>query len=348
MSKFAQLKNRFGLVFSRFRKTRRAYYSFIILALAYLLSLTSPWTVNDEPFVLRYQGKFYFPAFVHYPETEFSGTYNTEPDYKKLIENAENNGEDIFAIMPPIPHDPLKADLSLDGAPPFPPSSIHWLGTDANGRDVLARLVHGFRICLSFSLLLTILGTLLGILIGGIQGYLGFFWDLAIQRFVEIWASLPFLYVVILIGGIYGRSFLLLILIMAAFQWISLSYYMRAEFLKLRNIPYVRAAKMLGLPHRHIFMREILPNALTPVVTLFPFTLIGGIGSLTSLDFLGFGLQPPTPSWGELMSQGLNNLYAPWIAISTLLALFITLLLATFVGEGVRDAMDPKSGDRYE
>ncbi|MEE0876313.1 MAG: ABC transporter permease, partial [Fibrobacteraceae bacterium] len=223
----------------RFCKTRRAFYSFVLLALAYLLSLTSPWTVNDEPFILRYQGKFYFPAFVHYPETEFGGIYNTEPDYKKLLEEAELAGENIFAIMPPIPHDPLKADLSLDGAPPFPPSSKHWLGTDANGRDVLARLIHGFRICLSFSLLLTVLGTFLGILIGGIQGYLGFFWDLAIQRFVEIWASLPFLYVVILIGGIYGRSFILLICIMALFQWISLSYYMRAEFLKLRSVPYV-------------------------------------------------------------------------------------------------------------
>lgn len=348
MSKLEFRKKKFGMVFSRFKKTRRAYYSFIVLAVVYLLSLTSPWTVNDEPFIMRYKGEFYFPAFVHYPESEFGGVYQTEPDYKKLIEEIEASGEDLFVIMPPIPHDPLKADLSLDGAPPFPPSMKHWLGTDANGRDVLSRLIHGFRICLSFSLLLTILGTLLGIVIGGIQGYLGGYYDLAIQRFIEIWASLPFLYVVILIGGIYGRSFVLLILIMALFQWISLSYYMRAEFLKLRNIPYVRAAKMLGLPHRHIFFREILPNALTPVVTLFPFTLIGGIGSLTSLDFLGFGLQPPTPSWGELMSQGLSNLYAPWIAVSTLVALFVTLLLATFVGEGVRDAMDPKSGDRYE
>lgn len=333
---------------ARFRKTRRASVSLVILAVAYALSLLSPWLVNDEPLVLRFEGKTYFPAFFHYPETEFGGGYNTEPDYKSLLAKAEASDKEVWALMPPVPHDPLKADLSLDGAPPFPPSSAHWLGTDANGRDVLARLVHGFRICMSFSLLLTFLGTLLGILIGGIQGYLGFVWDLAFQRVIEIWSSLPFLYVVILIGSIYGRSFVLLVLIMAAFQWISLSYYMRAEFLKLRSAPYVRAAKMLGMPHRHIFFKEILPNALTPVVTLFPFMLIGGIGSLTSLDFLGFGLQPPTPSWGELMSQGLNNLYAPWIAVSTVLALFVTLLLSTFVGEGVRDAMDPKSGDRYE
>lgn len=338
----------FSKQFKRFRNTKRAFYSLIVLAVAYLLSLTSPWTVNDEPLFMRFEGKTYFPAFVHYPESEFGGVYQTEPDYKVLIENAKLDGKDVWAIMPPVPHDPLKADLTIDGAPPFPPSARHWLGTDANGRDVFARLIHGFRICMSFSLLLTILGTFLGIVIGGIQGYLGIFWDTAIQRLIEIWASLPFLYVVILIGSIYGRSFILLILIMTLFQWISLSYYMRAEFMKLRNMQYTKAAKMLGMPHRHIFFKEILPNALTPVVTLFPFTLIGGIGSLTSLDFLGFGLQPPTPSWGELMSQGLNNLYAPWIAIATILALFITLLLSTFVGEGIRDAMDPKSGDRFE
>ena len=334
-------------IFLKFRKTKRAYYSFLILGFLYLLSLTSPWTVSDKPFILNYENKTYFPFLFHYPETEFGGVYKTEPDYKKLIENAKAEHKEIFAVMPPIPHDPLKADLSLDGAPPFPPSFKHWLGTDANGRDTLARLIHGFRICMSFSLLLACLGTLLGVLIGGIQGYLGLKFDIFMQRFIEIWASLPFLYVVILIGSIYGRSFLLLIFIMTAFSWISLSYYMRAEFMKLKTMPYVQAAKMLGMPSYHIFFKEILPNALTPVVTLFPFSLIAGIGSLTSLDFLGFGLQPPTPSWGELMSQGLNNLYASWISVSTILALFFTLLLSTFIGEGIRDAMDPKSGDRY-
>ena len=344
----------------RFRKNRRAFWSLAVLVVAYLLSLTSPWTVNDEPLYLKYNGKSYFPAFARYSDADFGGDYQTEADYAKIFAEVRECEEDAaegftraggcpetWAIMPPIAHDPLKADLSEDGTPPFAPSARHWLGTDSNGRDVLSRLIHGFRICISFSLLLTVLGTFLGIVIGGIQGYLGKFWDTGMQRMIEIWSSLPMLYVVILIGSIYGRSFWLLILIMAAFNWISLSYYMRAEFLKLRSMTYVQSAKVLGLGHRHIFFKEILPNALTPVVTLFPFTLIGGIGSLTSLDFLGFGLQPPTPSWGELMSQGLNNLYAPWISVSTVAALFVTLLLTTFVGEGVRDAMDPKSGDRY-
>lgn len=341
----------------RFRRNKRAFWSLVVLVVTYLLSLTSPWMVNDEPLYMNFNGKSYFPAFIRYSEKDFGGTYETEPDYALLIADAEeckadgftgSNCDDIWTIMPPIAQDPLKADLDDDGTPPYAPSGKHWLGTDSNGRDVLARLIHGFRICISFSLLLTVLGTFLGIVIGGIQGYLGKFWDTGMQRIIEIWSSLPMLYVVILIGSIYGRSFWLLILIMAAFNWISLSYYMRGEFLKLRNMTYVQSAKVLGLGHRHIFFKEILPNAMTPVVTLFPFTLIGGIGSLTSLDFLGFGLQPPTPSWGELMSQGLNNLYAPWISVSTVLALFVTLLLTTFVGEGVRDAMDPKSGDRYE
>lgn len=333
---------------SRFRKNRLAFRSFCVLAIAYAFSLLSPWLVNDEPLVMRFEGKTYFPAFVTYAETDFGGEYRTEPDYPRWILEMREAGKDVWALMPPIAQDPLKADLSMEGTPPFPPSRTHILGTDSNGRDVLSRLIHGFRICMSFSLLLTVLGTFLGIVIGGIQGYLGGKWDILMQRGIEIWSSLPFLYVVILVGSIYGRSFVMLIFIMAVFNWVSLSYYMRAEYLKLRSQQYVRAAKMLGLGHFHVFFREMLPNALTPVISLFPFTLIGGIGSLTSLDFLGFGLAPPTPSWGELMSQGLNNLYAPWISVSTVLALFVTLLLATFVGEGVRDAMDPKSGDRYE
>lgn len=290
----------------RFRRNRRAFWSLVVLVAAYLLSLTSPWTVNDEPLYMSYNGKSYFPAFARYSDKDFGGSYDTEADYGALFAAVRECEEDaaegftraggcpaLWTIMPPVAHDPLKADLDNDGAPPFAPSAKHWLGTDSNGRDVLARLIHGFRICISFSLLLTVLGTFLGIVIGGIQGYLGKFWDTGMQRIIEIWSSLPMLYVVILIGSIYGRSFWLLILIMAAFNWISLSYYMRAEFMKLRGMTYVQSARVLGLGHRHIFFKEILPNAMTPVVTLFPFTLIGGIGSLTSLDFLGFGLQPP-------------------------------------------------------
>lgn len=334
--------------FERFRKVRRSWWSLWILVGAYVLSLLSPWLVNDEPLLLRWEGAWTFPAFCYYPETRFGGSYQTEPDYAVLLSQARAERRDFWALLPPIAQDPIKSHLGDAGSPPYAPSRQHWLGTDAHGRDLLARLVHGFRICMTFSLLLALLGTAMGIVVGGVQGYLGGKVDMFSQRVIEVWSSLPFLYVVILVGSIYGQGFWLLVAIMALFQWVGLSYYMRGEFLRLRQVPYVRAARVLGLSGPHIFFREILPNALTPVVTLFPFALIGGISSLTSLDFLGFGLRPPTPSWGDLLAQGLSNLYAPWISVSTVVALFITLLLATFVGEGVRDAMDPKSGDRYE
>jgi microcin C transport system permease protein len=192
------------------------------------------------------------------------------------------------------------------------------------------------------------MGAVMGIIIGGIQGYLGGVVDIVTQRLIEIWSSLPFLYVVILVGSIYGSNFVLLLFIMVVFHWIGLSYYMRGEFYRLKNMTYIKAARAVGIGHVSIFFRQILPNALTPVITIMPFSLIGGITSLTALDFLGFGLPPPAPSWGELLSQGLNNLYAPWIAISTVSALFITLLLTTFIGEGVREAFDPKSEYRIE
>ena len=246
-------------------------------------------------------------------------------------------------LLPPVPHSPLHSYMDLEGTPPHPPSAMHWLGTDASARDVFARLLYGFRICMLFSLILAGIATLFGILIGGVQGYFGGVIDLVVQRMIEIWSSLPFLYVVILVGTIYSRSFMILILVLSLFQWIGLSYYMRGEFLKIRNLNYVKVAKTMGMPSSHILFRQILPNGLTPVITLFPFQIIGGIGALTALDFLGFGLQPPTPSWGELLSQGLNNLYAPWLAISTVVCLFTTLLLATFIGEGVREAFDPRS-----
>ncbi len=340
----AQTKARFA----RFRKMRRAWYSLWILGLAYALSLFSPWLVTDRPLLLSWEGHWYFPAFVHYSETEFGGRYRTEPDYPMLLKSAQEQGHAFWQIAAPIAQNPLKASLQGDGSPPYAPSAEHWLGTDAHGRDLLARLIHGFRIGMGFSIVLTLLGTFLGILIGALQGYIGGWFDLLFQRGIEIWASLPFLYVVILVSSLFGGGFWLLVLIMALFSWIGLSYYMRGEFLRLREASYVRAAQVMGFSRWHILWKEILPNAMTPVVTLLPFTLIGGLSALTSLDFLGFGLQPPTPSWGDLLSQGLANLYAPWIAGFTVLALFITLLLATFIGEGVRDAMDPKSGDRYE
>ena len=329
--------------FSRFRKIKRAWYSFVILSAFFVISLFSEILCNDKPYIVSFNGNFYFPIFQFYPEKEFGGKYLTETDYVNLNSSDSFTNGNNWMVFPPIPHSPLHSYIDLDGTPPHPPSSNHWLGTDSSARDVFARLLYGFRICMLFSLILAVISTLFGILIGGVQGYFGGLIDIVVQRMIEIWSSLPFLYVVILVGTIYSRSFMVLILVLSLFQWIGLSYYMRGEFLKIRNLNYVKVAKTMGMSNTHILFRQILPNGLTPVITLLPFQIIGGIGALTALDFLGFGLQPPTPSWGELLSQGLNNLYAPWLAISTVVCLFTTLLLATFIGEGVREAFDPRS-----
>jgi microcin C transport system permease protein len=315
---------------------------------AFFLSLFSELLSHDKPLWMHYQGEIFFPIAKFYPANTFGLPYATEADYLALQKDEAFVAAGGRMTFPLISWGPLRPNLDLEGYPPHKPSTRHWLGTDTSGRDVLSRLLYGFRIGMAFALFITALTAAVGIIIGGLQGYLGGKTDLAVQRFTEIWSALPFLYVVILLGAVYGRSFVLLVFIVAVFSWIGLSYYMRGEFYRLRGLTYVRAAKALGVPERAIFFRHILPNALTPAVTLIPFQLISGISVLTSLDFLGFGLQPPTPSWGELLRQGLDNLHAPWLAFTAVSALFVTLLLATFVGEGVREAFDPKADARIE
>ena len=327
----------------KFRSIKRAWVSFLILTTLFVLSLLSEQIANDHPLLLRYDGRFYFPTLKFYPSDTFGGQYKTEAKYLLLRNDPQFKAKGGWMLLPIIPHDPLHPYLDSPGNPPHPPSRQHWLGTDSSARDVLARLIYGFRICMMFALSLTAIGTVLGIIIGGVQGYVGGRMDLTAQRLIEIWSSLPFLYVVILFGSIYGQSFGILLFVTALFQWIGLSYYMRGEFFKLREQSYVLAAKSLGAGHARILFRQMLPNAMTPVITLLPFSVVAGISTLTALDFLGFGLPPPTPSWGEMIGQGLQNLQAPWIATSAVCALFITLMLATFIGEGVRDAFDPKS-----
>ncbi len=332
----------------KFRSIKRAWWSFWILAIAYTLSLFSEQICNDHPLLLRYNGRWYFPTVKFYSDQTFGGAYLTEANYLALRSAPDFAKHGGWMLLPPIPHDPLHSYLDLDGNPPQPPSWQHWLGTDSSARDVLARLIYGFRICMTFALALAVLSSVLGIIVGGVQGYFGGWLDLTFQRLIEIWSALPFLYVVILLGSIYGQSFTMLLVVMALFEWIALSYYMRGEFYKLREQPFVLAARGLGAGNIRILFRQMLPNAMTPVITLLPFMVVAGISSLTALDFLGFGLQPPTPSWGELLAQGLQNLQAPWVAGSAIGALFLTLMLATFIGEGVRDAFDPKTHARLQ
>lgn len=332
----------------RFRKTRRSYISLWVLAVAFALSLFSEFIANDKPLFVRYQGNSYFPVVRFYPATAFGGAYETVPDYLKLRGDSAFLAGGGKMLFPIIHYGPLRTNLDLAGAPPHAPSAEHWLGTDNSARDVAARLIYGFRICMLFALLLALIEAVFGIIIGGLQGYLGGKVDISVQRLIEIWSSLPFLYVVILLGSIYGRSFGILLLIMAMFGWVGLSYYMRAEFLKHKGMTYVKAGRALGFGTLRIFFRQILPNATTPVITIMPFSVVSGISALTALDFLGFGLPAPMPSWGEMLQQGLQNIAKPWIALSSVTALFVTLLLATFIGEGVREAFDPKSGHRIE
>jgi len=327
----------------KFRSLKRAWYSFWILTIAFLLSLFSEQIANDHPLVMRYKGAFYFPTIKFYSEQAFGGRYKTEANYASLRDDPAFKADGGWMLFPVIPHNPLHSYLDSAGTPPLPPSREHWLGTDASARDMVARLIYGFRICMIFALSLTAFSTLTGIAIGCIQGYFGGRTDIYTQRLIEIWSALPFLYIVILFGSIYGQSFGILLFVNALFEWITLSYYMRGEFYKLREQSFVLASRALGAGHFRILFRQMLPNALTPVITLLPFGIISGISSLTALDFLGFGLPPPTPSWGELIDEGLQNLQSPWVAGSAVAALFITLMLATFIGEGLRDAFDPKS-----
>lgn len=332
----------------RFRRIPRAHRSLWILGGAFVLSLFSDLIANDRPLYLAYGGRHFFPAFKFYPETSFGGRYGTEPDYHALRESPAFRAGRGWMLFPPIPYGPIRSNLDRPDPPPHAPSWGHWLGTDSIGRDVLSRLIHGFRVCMLFALALVAVSAVLGIVIGGVQGYAGGRVDITFQRLIEIWAALPFLYVLILLGSIYGRSFSILLCVTAAFQWIGLSYYMRGEFYRLRDQTFVVASRALGAGHGRIIFQQILPNALGPVITILPFTLIAGIGTLTALDFLGFGLPPPSPSWGELLQQGLKQLYCPWIAFSAVAALFTTLMLASFIGEGVREVFDPRSKSRYD
>jgi microcin C transport system permease protein len=332
----------------RFRAMRRAWWSLWILAAVFALSLASELISNDRPLLVRYEGRIDFPVFAFHPGSRFGLPYDTPADYHALARDAAFRARGGVILFPPVKWGPYRADLDREGNPPHAPSTAHWLGTDASGRDVFSRLLYGFRLSMAFALLISALAGALGILAGGLQGWLGGKVDILGQRFIEIWSALPFLYVVILLGALYGRGFALLAIVVSLFSWIGLSYYMRGEFYRLRDLNYVRSARALGIPPSRIFLRHVLPNALTPVVTMLPFLLVSGISALTSLDFLGFGLQPPAPSWGELLRQGLENLQAPWLAVTSTSALFVTLMLATFVGEGLREAFDPKSNARVE
>ncbi|MSO53933.1 MAG: ABC transporter permease [Rhodospirillales bacterium] len=324
-----------------FRANRRGFWSLWIFSVLFVLSLFAELIANDRPLLVRYDGDFYVPVVVEYPETTFGGIFPTEAYYRDpaVAELIDAKG---WILWPPIRFSYGTINYHLTSPAPAPPSSDNWLGTDDQGRDVVARLIYGFRISVLFGLTLTIVSSVVGVLAGAVQGYFGGLTDLLFQRFMEIWSGMPTLYLLIILAAIVEPNFWWLLGLMLLFSWMSLVGVVRAEFLRVRNFDYVRAAKAMGVSDIVIMVRHVLPNAMVATLTFLPFILNGSITTLTALDFLGFGLPPGSPSLGELLNQGKANLHAPWLGITAFLILAVMLSLLVFVGEAVRDAFDPR------
>ncbi len=324
-----------------FRANRRGYWSLWIFLFLFLISIFAEFLANDKPIFIQYDGHFFFPILVSYPETIFGGDFETEAEYSDPeVQNLI--GKKGWSIWPLIPYSYDTVIWDLPTPAPSPPTTQNWLGTDDQGRDVVARLIYGFRISILFGLLLTLLSSVIGVATGAWQGYFGGWTDLIFQRFIEIWGSMPQLFILIILAGLFVPSFWFLLGILLLFSWMGLVGVVRAEFLRGRNFTYVLAARALGVSNTKIIFKHILPNAMVATITFLPFILSGSITSLTALDFLGLGLPPGSASLGELLNQGKANLHAPWLGISTFLILAAMLSLLIFIGEGVRDAFDPR------
>jgi microcin C transport system permease protein len=325
-----------------FRRNRRGMVSLVILVTLIVLSLFAELYANSKPILVRYEGRYYVPILFIYTETTFGGDFPSEPDYRDpyIRDRIATHGN--WALYPPIPWDYKTINFQLSQPAPSPPSRVNWLGTDDRGRDVLARLIYGFRISVLFGLVLASVGTLLGIVIGAVQGYLGGWVDLTGQRLIEVWSSLPELYLLIILSATFTPSIPLLIALLSLFGWMGLSVYVRAEFLRARQVDYVRAARALGVGNLEIMRRHILPNTLTPVITFFPFRVSGAIIGLTSLDFLNLGVPSPTPSLGELLRQSQGNIAAWWMSLTTFFVLVLMIILINFIGEALLEAFDPR------
>jgi microcin C transport system permease protein len=333
-------------VWQRFRQQRLGYWSLIVFVVAFAASLAGPLWSNDKPLVVRYDGSLYFPMFKTYAETTFGGDFPTPADYLDPYIKHRFDAPGNFAVYPPNHYYYDTLNYFSKAPNPAPPSRENWLGTDDRGRDLFARLLYGFRVSVEFGLVLTLIGTILGIAAGAVQGYFGGRTDIIGQRLIEIWSAMPELYLLIIFSSIFEPGFILLIVLLSLFGWIGLSDYVRAEFLRNRQQDYVRAARAMGLSNWQIMWRHVLPNSLTPVITFLPFRMSGAILALTSLDFLGLGVPSPTPSLGELLAQGKANLDAWWISLSTFVVLVVTLMLLTFMGDALRDALDPRKADK--
>ena len=324
-----------------FKANRRGYWSLWIFLFLFVFSLFAGLFANDKPLLIYFDSKLYFPVVREYPETDFGGEFETEAEYRDpfVLDLIEEKG---WLLWPPLKYSYDTINYNLPVPAPAPPSTENWLGTDDQGRDIVARLIYGFRISVLFGLCLTLISSVIGVVVGATQGFYGGWIDIAGQRFMEVWSGLPVLFLLIILASFVRPNFWWLLGIMLLFSWMTLVDLVRAEFLRGRNLEYVQAARALGLSDAKIMFRHILPNATVSTITFLPFILGGAVTTLTSLDFLGFGLPAGSPSLGELLAQGKANLHAPWIGISTFIVLSSMLTLLVFVGEAARDAMDPR------
>ncbi|MDO6499093.1 ABC transporter permease [Photobacterium sanguinicancri] len=324
----------------RFKAHRRGYFSLWIFSVLFLVSLFAELIANDKPLLIHFDSQWYFPVVEQYAETEFGGEFATEADYTDpfVIDLIEQKG---YMVWPLIRFSYDTINYNLAGPAPSPPDAVNWLGTDDKGRDVLARIIYGFRISVLFGFALTIISTIVGVVVGACQGYYGGWLDLMGQRFIEVWSGMPTLFLLIILSSFVEPNFWWLLGIMVLFSWMGLVGVVRAEFLRCRNFDYVRAAQALGVSDSRIILRHMLPNAMVASLTMMPFILSGSVTTLTSLDFLGFGLPAGSPSLGELLAQGKTNLQAPWLGLSAFAVLSVMLSLLVFIGEAVRDAFDP-------
>ena len=345
----------------RFRSIRRGYWSLLIIGALLALTLVAELLVNSRAVVVRYEGSFYFPTYADFmPGSQFGLDYDYETNFRELAASfaeqraaaaasgAEPPGN--WLILPPVPYNPFETDFRDDSFPPYPPSvsTEHYLGTDVAGRDILARLVYGFRLAMAFAVILLLCNYVVGIAVGCAMGFWGGAFDLIFQRLIEIWSNVPFLYVIMIVASVIVPNFWTLIGIMVVFGWMAMTWYMRTSTYKEKAREYVDAARALGASSPRIVFRHILPNTISIIVTFIPFSVATGVTALTALDYLGFGLPPPTPSWGELLAQGTANLQSPWIVTSVVVAMTLVLLMVAYVGEAIREAFDPKQFTFYE
>ncbi len=334
----------------RFRSIKRGYYSLVVMVALLALSVLAELLVNSRALIVRYEGQYYFPTYSAFlPGRTFGLDYDYETNYRDLKAAFAQSGGTNWVLLPPVPYNAFETDFRDGAFPPYPPSiaTRHYLGTDVTGRDIVARLLYGFRLAMAFAVILLACNYVVGIAIGCAMGFWGGAFDLFFQRLIEIWSNVPFLYVIMIIASVIVPNFGTLVVAMVVFGWMSMTWYMRTVTYKEKAREYVSAARALGASNVRIVFRHILPNTISIIVTFIPFSIAAGVTALTALDYLGFGLPPPTPSWGELLSQGTANLHAPWIVTSVVAAMTVVLLMVAYIGEAIREAFDPKQFSYY-